>query len=1430
MASALYNMMVDDEKKTGAPAGGPTPAPTNAAPVPVSIPPATPPAPQQLSPAGGPSGEPGINELLDILSEGRGPVRPSARVDRPSAVGPRRPLAPRRTPPNMPDFDWRSDAGGTKPAFTEYEGESTTDAVSGKVTFTPKLDAAGNKIVKRAGRDLDFEAADQAAAVEGRELPDTQTRIKDVRPTGQGAGPSPRTSADDLMDSARYDAGVEQAFQAGNIGQQERDAQLGSQQRATFGQGFTSEVPMSLEEQEIAGLREKRDFSKSKFIDTDPLQQPPANIRETLRADTLIRDTIKKGGNATNPFSVVQTVFGQLQNDVRRGETKAVNLERGLISEVASIWGQGETFREDHPFTKIARESYGKTLDEVVAEYKRTTGQDLFTPKLLTGLQRQMATKATQYRADSEAIKGSVGYSVLTNAIEVGNNERFNASAKSRVAKGAIAYLASIPLNDEADVADAKNYFNMSLYGDPSMKYYQEGIEKFYADDPVLGVVFKTGAAGGTARAAVSMDKVRGATAEVFKTAIDDANYGFVNGTIASDEDGVVVPRTGRQAQVRLMNDFTFPFYKAMYAGDPIEGFKALNGTSFGRYFANNLAFNLQVLDTDNTVKQIFESEDNEAKTAVMNAITAPFGIKRAMRNLFTFDIAGQEDQFAIDVPKIQDAMKSGDMLLAKQMMAPYASTDQLDILFGEDGYVEGQGKQRELKLVDLEEMRGVGGSRKQRLDAYLGKKESYAAASEKMEASVLKMAPDQLIARLTGAFKIDQTLLGGYTGETRKAYNMGYIADTDVTGTQKAALADIVTYLSPTRDGSMSIADDPIFTQTLTTVDDAISKLNLQINQGTLSGYQEEAAKSLLKELKSTRQQALSNLDDFVAAGVGRKHLFALTPDGPDYSRPISAAGSASRVAQVTDMLGAWLTGTKGVDVNRYFKSTTETTQRASNRVLVTPIDRNGNAIPSQIAVSVKKDADGFVQYPVYEKEGTSWVPAKDIFGRPITSSAPLNKAQQATASLFGKAANDTASGNRVNDDYKRQQVNDIRVHLQNIIEPSGKDAAERRKYLIEEIGIFADTRSRIENAEVMKFLQKMDPQQGRKLLGYLEAYGQSESLKPDANVNWAMNATSTRGRSFGTDDKAIGEIEKESRFNAVDNHRTTVFTLASQSKNIIRTYADELMDGRGIADPSTRTAAADQVMKSLIKSLPMLGANNMQTAQVRDYMRDYIDAYLSDDADQIKVVNTQLRDFVENFEVTPEAADKAQQELIRGSKLNLRKPAQQESDARTPAQIVADAKAKNDAARSQNRSQAKYYATEFFPQLGWIYADGTEASVNQFRTMAQTAQKRGNSRGLDPRRKNMEGITIKQPTANDIAIAKKDKPDYKRVPGGTKIRQQPRNVESTQRTISQPKPNINKTPAVLLKGKQKPSGGTLRTLGTLATLGGAISTQGKR
>jgi len=88
-----------------------------------------------------------------------------------------------------------------------------------------------------------------------------------------------------------------------------------------------------------------------------------------------------------------------------------------------------------------------------------------------------------------------------------------------------------------------------------------------------------------------------------------------------------------------------------------------------------------------------------------------------------------------------------------------------------------------------------------------------------------------------------------------------------------------------------------------------------------------------------------------------------------------------------------------------------------------------------------------------------------------------------------------------------------------------------------------------------------------------------------------------------------------------------------------------------------------------------------------------------------------------------------------------------------------------------------------------------------------------------------NLEGITIKQPTANDIAIAKKGKPDFKRVPEGTKIRQEPRDVQPTQRTISQPKPDITKTPAVLLKGRKLQGN---RVAGPLLGVGAALSAVG--
>jgi len=1416
MASALLNMMMDDEKKATQPTTG---APATPPPAPQMPPPPTVPAPQQTS---GASSEPGLGDLLDMLAQGRGPVKPQP-------AGAKRVLAKRNVPPSsMPAYDWRSDAGSQKPAFTEYEGTTSVDPVSGYASFTPTLDANGNKIVKKAGRDLDFEAASEAARAAGTELPETQTRIQDIRPTAQGAGPSPRTSAEDLMQASRFDAGIEQAFQAGALTQEQRDAQLGSMQRASFGQGVTTESGKDPDDIRWHERVARENFIGEHQVDIDPLSQPPAQVRTTLRADTLIRETVKKGGIANNPFGVVQQVQSQLQGEARKNLTRAENLEKGLISEVGSIWNQNTTINENHPFTQIARTSYGKTLDEVMIEYKKSTGQDLFTPKQLETLQSEMSTKASQYRAEAESITQSAGYHILSNAITVGNQQQFNNTARTRIAKGAIAYLASIPLNNEADVDDARKYFNISLYGDQAMKMHQEGIEKWYAEDPVLGVIFKTGAEGQMARKNAGLDAVRGSTATVVKNALDSVGENFAMGANAKRPDGTVMQRGARSAGLRLMNNFTTPFYDAFNNNDPVEAFHSLRKTPFGRYFANTLAYNLQVVDTDATIKQIFQSEDNEAKQVVMDAITAPFGIKRAINNLFTFDIAEKEDQFENDVPKVQDAMKSGDMALAKQIMAPYASTDQLDILFGDQHHVEGQGKSRDLKLIDLEQMTGVGGSRRQRVNAFLARKQSFAAADEKISASNLNMDPDQLLARLAGNFKVDASILGGFTGEAKRVYNVGYLHDTDEETATREGLADIITYLSPLKDGSMAIGNDPIFTKTLNAVDNAINKLKYQLNNGLLTGYQMEPAKWFLKELQDTRAEAMSNLDDFVSVGSGRKHLFAMTADGPDYSKPIVASGSASRVAQVTDMLSAWITGDNKVDLNRYFSSSGEVTSRKSGTVLVTPVDREGNAIPSEITVSVKPDADGFVSYPVYEKQGNQWVRAKDIFGRPMSSSAPLNKSQQATASLFGKAVTDTAGSNAINADYKRQQVNDLRSHLQNIVEPSGPDAAERRKYLIEEIGIYVDKNNRIENAEVLQFLQKATPNQGRKLLGYLETYGQAESLKPDTNVNWAMNATSTRGRSFGTAEKAISGIEKEAAGNAMEHHRSTVFALTRLAKGTVRNIADTLMDGQGISDPQTRISAAEQTMKSLIKSVPMLAANNMQTAQVRDYMRDYIDAYLADDQDQIKVVNKKITDFVENFQVSQEAADVAQQELVRGAKLNIQRP-QTQSDTRSVQEILAQASSANEAERARNRARQNYFTTQFFPELGWIYAEGSNVNIKLLEDMAHRARSAKSLAGNNPMKEFQDDeLKIRPAGYRDIEIAKKGKPDYKKVSGGTKINRRPTIVEAATKTKSTKAPNIADTPAVLIKNK--PKGNVIGKLGVVGGIGAALGAVGGR
>jgi hypothetical protein len=1388
-------MMVDEDEKATPKVTPQVPVPTNQTPqMPVS---ATPSTPAQTG-TGGTGPQPNSNsslenlgQLLEFLKQGKGPIRPN--------------LTRRPPPVTTAPYDYRSDIGGTKPAFTKYEGDTTVDPISGMSTFTPKLDDQGKKIITTAGRDLDYEEA-MSKLPAGEELPETQTRIKDIRATGQAAGPSPRTSAQDLMEPARFDASVEKAFQAGQINEGERNAELGKMQRGSFLQGSTSELG---EEEQIKRDRQRRyETSADASVRINPHDQPAPVLRHTLRVDTVMRSIARKGTGNTNPFSLIQATHSQLSNEIRQNNSTADQLEAGNIGVIATALGN-KRLRNDHPFYDLAQTSYGKTLEQVELEYQRTTGTQLFSPSEKLKLSSIVKTAVDTYRTDAQNLQASVGYNVLSSAIDVADQQQFNTTSKNRIGNGAIAYIHAIPRATEIDTDTARSYFNLSLHGDPSMEMYKQGIEAQLSEDVDYGVFFKRGAEGIIAKSNVGNTVIRGATADVFKNAMDTISQTFVTGA----NNG----RTARQGQVKILNAFLNPIYDA-FANGSDSGAGAINKTKFGSLYFNELAYNMQVLDNDSTIKQIFQSNDTDAKRIILDQITAPFGIKRAMQNLFTFDIEGKEDAFEADSIKIADAIKSGDLSGAKNLLSPYASTDQLDALFGDDVTVQGTGKNRDIKLLSLEDITGAGKGRKTRIDEHLGRMKSFTIAQDKYDTSNLKMSPNTLFARLIGSYKLDESIFGGYSGETKSAFNTGYLRDQGDEKILQQSISDIEHYLAPLKgkEGSAYV-DDPMFTQTLTALDDTINKLKFNVDSGNLSPQQDAAATELLKQLNRTRTKALGNLDLFVEQGQGRNHLFRMTADGLDYSQPIRAVGSASRVAQVTDMLAAWITNTPGVNINRYFKG--EQPKSNSNvdtrKVLVTPVDTLGRAIPSTITKQVLPDKDGFVQYPVYHQVDGKWVPKLDFFGQPQTTTQPVNVAQQAIAGLYSRANADKSSGTVINRDYVLTQINDLRSHLQNIIEPSGSDELERRQYLTNELGIAVNDKSKISNDDVARFLQKATPEQGRKLLGYLEMYGQSETLRPDTRVNWTMNATSTRGKSKGTEGNAIDAFEKES-VNAVrDQHRTTMYTMASSAKSAVRAYADEIMSGIGISDENTRASANEQIMKSLIRKMPELGADNLQVAQVRDYLRDYIDAVTSDDTKEQTIANKKLRDFIEDYEVTPQQVDEMQKQIIsRGTKLNLRKPP--EVGKLNTAEILEESRRIKTETSKTNRAAQTYYHTAFFPQLGWVHVTGTQNNIQKIRRLEATAKNRGNSVGIDIKKALGPEATVRQANYKEIELVKRNS-ETKKVSDGTSITRKPqiynrvtRQSESQNQPVTPSKKSItpiSETPAIMLKGKPNAS-----------------------
>lgn len=1360
MASALMNMMMDeDKKKQGAPAGPPSKTPAPSSPPTPQMPAsqsAVTPAQQGAGGAGaqpptqGTSTQQAAQQLLGLLKGGRGPVNPATQKP-------------------LPEYDWRSDAGSQLPAYTEYEGTYEVNPVSGFREFKPTLDAQGNKIVKRKGRDLVLQEQ-EAAGMPINE--DAQTRIRDVRVTNSGL--SPTTSADDLMAGARADADLQRAYEAGEITQADLNRDLGASTRANLSQGFTTQAPPTMSDaearyQQIKGLR----------VEDDPLSLGPKNVSATRRVDELIRSTIRKGSGSNNPFTLIQATKSQLDREAALLRQRGIGLQKGLIGEIASL---GIDAASQPEFQRIAATSYGKPLDQVLMEYQRTYGKPLLSAANVKLIKDAVAKKSSEFLSDASAITSSTGYKILDTTLKSKSELGLNSGAADRLAKAGLGYLTAVGRTDEYDLDTARSYFNMAISGDPTMEMYRDGIESQLSEDPDLGYMFKRGAEGTIAKSNQRAQGLNSALAEVVKHSLDTVSNDMVRGAEGS--------RTARQATVRLMNRFIMPFYDGFQNGS-VAGFAALEKTPWGRAFIRPLQASMSVTDTQNMFSQIIDfagAPDDPSRKPLLDAISAPFGIKRALRELFTFDTAGKEEAFDSIQNDLNSALDAGDNRKAAELLAPFSDTDQLRTLFGAKNVegINGQGKPRNVLPLGIEDITGAGGSRRQAIDAYLAQRGAFNRAADKFDNSTLKLRGPSLVARLAGQYKADAGILGLTTRDNQNEYQIGFVAEAGDDQKIATVVSDIEKYLSPSiTSGPDKKSADPLFDETLRSVDDAISKLRFNLDNDRLPPEKVAGSQALLESLEGVRERALGNVDDVVRAGAGRHLLFRMTEDGPDYSEPIRATGSASKVSQFVDMLYASVTNTPGVNINRYFKGAagTSTTTKIGS-VLVVPVDTRGRPVPNMQPVAVKPDSKGNLRVPVFELVDGKYQRALDPFGNNRFTTQTQASAEQARAGLLQRAVNDTGRGDSVDARYIRSQVHEVTRHLEKIIYADaqslgGAETQERINWLREKTGISPEidsqgnTTGRILNTDVEKFLQSANKVQQRDLLTFLDMYGQSDVLRPNPRVNWTMNASNSRGQSAGTEGIALSGLEREAGNTVLEQKRTTMFTLSTTAKQTIRNMADQFMDaGVGLMDDQQKAFAADKIMKGLITSVPEVGADNTETALIRDGLRDYIDAVLSDDVKAQQQASSKLSRTISSFQPTQEEIDTQVRENIKTPAMNIVRPIE-EADKPSTQEILARARSKSAEESKARRAAARYFYTAFFPDMGWMTATGPEQLVKDFMSLEKRMKQRGTVRGVNIE-KSIAGLDVKPANKREIDIANKNR-GTRIASGGEKINRRP-------------------------------------------------------
>lgn len=605
--------------------------------------------------------------------------------------------------------------------------------------------------------------------------------------------------------------------------------------------------------------------------------------------------------------------------------------------------------------------------------------------------------------------------------------------------------------------------------------------------------------------------------------------------------------RTGVQKQAALLRQL-------------LGGFKSEADTSKRVNVAVDNPFNTYITRRITAAFQGSKGVDKElakqlagmatADDSALKQITDMFGINKELQNISSFDFRGKETEFAAAADRAMILLKNGQDDQAAAELAPYMNKVQKRIFFpGVD--IEVYGSTPNAFGIDTAEevaARGIGDttSRRTAVESNISNMQT-ALTKDKKRDMTYAADPDSILLGVGRNFGIDTTTTLFGKRDVNK--------DLAIKNFDPAvAMEDLDQLLRVTQDENGVAYGDKLHDQTMNAMRGMISKIDERLT-GLGKGDTEYKDLSEFKTFLTEKLDDSSEmLDRSNSSNAGRSTspFFERlgTSNDADFTRPKEVTGK-QRLAQGFDIIDAWI-NKRGINAANYFggvnledaqvSRATPTLSEARTGVSINPVNAYGEYIQDAPSVRVNISANGEAVIPVYREKvddsgKKTYVPALDKNGSPLTQTVVVPRNERERFGFTSRTSSAIAgglSGSRygMSGDYIAKQARQMHSLIRSGLQEGSPNFEDRRKYVANLIGggLTQETAAGLSDTQFASFLGSMNRDQGNRLLALVTDIDRQGGITGDLRASSSYNATSTRGRSRGIDERVVEKINRNS------------------------------------------------------------------------------------------------------------------------------------------------------------------------------------------------------------------------------------------------------------------------------------------------------------